>query len=248
MKDSINLQNSKLNSVTSLDDQFANIKTQVTKEVDDISGVIYLFRARFSPLFKIIHEGLSTSSFITFKIVFGLFISFAVIGLGILILHTISNKIRCKSFVNSLWFVLCLLIVAGLVLGGVLGLYGASSGEATKIIPIIFSFAFLRQDFSQIILYVTACLEVNGNLMDKIGINLEPIGVETIIPESQAQLNEFITQLDANSKIEQIQTLMTTIQTYHDNCSSAFSSVAPNKFTEVLQNLNSKVRCGVSRR
>ena len=248
LNEGITLLKSKLDNIISLDDIFENIKAQITDIINSISNVIAEFRAKLSQIFKDIRDNISNHTFLGFRLVFGLFISFAVIGLCIFILQTCSNKIMCRCIVHVLWIGFFLFIIGGLIVGGVLGIVGTIASELIKTLPRLFSDSFLNQDdtkvnfgdFSSIVPYLTACLEENGNFINNIGMDLEIEGVETIIPESKAQLNEFRNQIEEHSNIEQLQTLTTTIQTYHDDCSLAFSSVDPTKFPEFLENLNSK--------
>lgn len=238
----------KLDKVHVIDDEFEDIKAQLTNKADEFSREVDNFSEKFSPVFKIIHENVSNDTFAIFKIIYGLFITFAIIGLGIFLLHTLSAKIRCRYFVNLLWVILCLFIVGSLIIASFLGMIGTISGEVIKFLPHLFSESFLSQsdfkqqfgDFTEITPLLNVCLEGNGNFIQKIGLDLEIEGADSTITESETQINEFMNQLDENSKIQELETLITKIQTYRGDCSTAFSTVNPNKFTEVLENLNSK--------
>ena len=238
----------KLDDVNVIDDEFYNIKAQLTAKANSFSTVVDSFSDEFAPVFRIIHDNISNDTFLAFKFVYGLFIAFAIIGLGIFLLHTLSSKIRCRYFVNLLWAILCLFIIGSLIVGGFLGIIGTVSGEVIKFLPHLFSESFLSQsdfrlhfgDYTEIIPVLNVCLEGNGNLIQNMGLNVEIEGADAAITESEKQVNEFMTQLEEYSKIQELETLMTKIQKYRSDCSTAFSTVNPNKFTEVLDNLNSK--------
>ena len=239
LKEGIYRLDSKLDDVHVLNREFQDTKTQVIGKVDRFSILVGNFSDKFSPIFKTINDDVSTDVVLAFKIVYGLFIAFAIIGLGIFLLHTLSTKIRCRYFVNVLWAILCLFIIGSLIVGGFLGIVGTVSGELIKILPHLFGESFLSQsdfklkfgDFTEIVPLLNVCLEGNGNFIQNMGLNLEIEGVDNMISLSEKQVNEFMTQLDEYSKIQELETLMTKIQTYRSDCSTAFSTVNPNKFT-----------------
>lgn len=241
----INFIQSELSDLSSLEQQID--LTSIQNTINTTSEKIISFRNDFSEKFEVIYDNVSKNMLNSFKAVFGLFISFAVIGLVIFVLHSFSQKCSCKCIVHLLWFGLLLFIVAGLVVGSVLGIIGTIAGELISVFPYMLNEDFLTQvglmdgtgDAPEIMSYINICLEGNGNFVGKFNINLEIEGFETMINDAKATVSDFETKIGNYSNIEELDNFTTQIQSYHDDYSLAFSNVKPGSFPELLENLNS---------
>ena len=138
-------------------------------------------------------------------------------------------------------------IVAGLIVGSILGIVGTIAGELISVLPYMLSEDFLTQvgvmdgtgDAPEIMSYIEICLEGNGNFVSKLNFNFEIEGFETMINDAKATVSDFETKIGNYSNIEELDNFTTLIQSYHDDYSLAFSNVKPDSFPQLIENLNS---------
>ena len=241
----INFIKSELSDLSSLDQQID--LTSINDTINTTSKSIISFRNKVSENIGVIYDNVSKNLLNSFKAVFGLFIAFAVIGLAIFVLHSFSQKCTCKCIVHLLWFGLLLFIVAGLIVGSILGIVGTIAGELISVLPYMLSEDFLTQvglmdgtgDAPEIMSYIEVCLEGNGNFVSKLNFNFEIEGFETMINDAKATVSDFGIKIRNYSNIGELGNFTTLIQSYHDDYSLAFSNVKPDSFPQLLENLNS---------
>ena len=235
-----------LEELSSLDQKFD--LTSIKEQIDTTSDSITSFREKFSGKVMMIYDNVSSNMLNAFRVVFGLFISFAVIGLVIFILNSFSTKCTCKCVVHLLWIGLLLFIIAALIVGSVLGIAGTIAGELIIVLPYMLDEEFLSKveilntfgDSQEILSYINVCLEGNGSIISKFNINLEIEGFETLMNESKAMVKDFKNKIQNYSNIEELQNFTTSIQSYHDDYSLAFSKIDSDIFPEILLSLNDK--------
>ena len=236
---------------SSFNDTFKQTSEQISKQITSVSTKIAGVRDKISDYTMVVYKTVSENIINSFKAVFGLFISFAVIGVVIFVLHSICNKCTCKCIVHLLWFGLLLFIMGGLTVGSILGIVGTIASEVIIILPHVVNNKFLSKDviinifgdLQEVVPYYDACLEEDGNLISKLGYSLEIEGIETIISESRTKINEFKNEIQGYSNIKELQDFIESIQSYHDDYSSAFSetssTIGYEIFPEILSELNS---------
>ena len=213
-----------------------------------LSDEVSSMREKSSSIIMPISRKISNNIYLSFIVMFGLFILFGIIGLVILILYSYSNKRICRYCIHLLWIGLLLFLIGGLVIGCILGIFGAVSGEVTIIIPHVLSKEFLSRedvidivgDFRKYIPYIEVCLEKDGNLVDTLGYDLDIEELITLFNEFKIKLDNFMNKIKEFFNPEKRQNFTSLIQLYHDDYSLAFSQINPSFLQKTLFNLNSK--------
>ena len=245
----INLIKSKIDDFSSFNDTLKETSKQIITQVTSTSDSITSFRDKVSYTTMNITEYVLNNQFDPLQLIFGVFIFFAAIGLMIIIIYSCLQRAgACKCIVYLLWIVSMLFMVGCLIIGSILGILGTILSESAIVLPHVYTDDFLSQeefiktfgDFREAVPYIEICLEGNGDVVSELGYDFELEGVETIIDESRTKIDEFKNYIQENSNIEQLQTFITLIQSYHDDYSLAFSQIDPRIFPLVIANLNSK--------
>ena len=241
-----------------VNDLFSFKKKLVKKLKRMLDKMIYLsdevssMREKFSSIIMPNSRKISNNIYLSFIVMFGLFILFGIIGLVILILYSYSNKRICRYCIHLLWIGLLLFLIGGLVIGCILGIFGAVSGEVTIIIPHVLSKDFLSRedvidtvgDFRKYIPYMKICLEKDGDLMNTLGYNLDIEELITLFNEFKIKLDDFRNKIKESFNSGKRQNFTSLIQSYHDDYSSAFSQINPSFLQKIFFNLNSKFSNG----
>ena len=160
-------------------DAISGITTQIT----DFESLMRNIETTISAQFITYISSFSSNIMLAFKVIFGIFIAFAVGAIGFLILFLCSHCGFFKFLLHLIWNLLLIFIIAAFIVGSLLGIVGTLSQQVVPVVSYFLDKEYLSSkdsifgSNSQVATYIDICLNGNGSLAEAMNVTTSKTNV-----------------------------------------------------------------------
>ena len=178
----------------------------VTNQINDFSSLMDSMETKISNQFITYISSFSGNILLAFKIIFGIFIAFAIGAIGFLILFLCSHSGFFKFLLHLIWNLLLIFIIAAFIIGSLLGIVGTLSQQVVPVVSYFLDKEYLSSkdsifgSNSQVATYIDICLNGNGSLAEAMNVTTTKTSVLDTFYNATMKLDNMTESIKALNK------------------------------------------------